>query len=187
MNIEQLERKLPVILKWIDDVTFESASKARSIDSLGFRRLGQYYEPDLLRVAKVVPVSKIPIPPLSEVGLPSFADFEHMDGITYGDVYFVRTDRLSDEALHFHELVHVLQWRLLGKQKFITFYVLGHLTEGGYEFNPFELMAYQLQAAFEAGRRPFDVSAAVAKELTALSTKFSASLGEGGKEAVGTK
>lgn len=189
MNIEQLALNLPVILKWIDDVILDSTSKARSIDSFGFRRLGQYYAPDLLRVAKVVPVSKVPIPPLSSLGLPGFADFERMDahGITYGDVYFVRADRRSDEALHFHELVHVLQWRLLGKQRFLMFYALGHLTRGGYDVNPFEVMAYQLQAAFEAAGRPFDVSATVAKELTALSTKFTAALGQSGRVALGTQ
>jgi hypothetical protein len=94
-------------------------------------------------------------------------DFEQMDahGITYGDVYFVRNDRLSDEALHFHELVHVMQWRILGKEKFIMSYALGHLTGGSYDLNPFETMAYRLQAAFEAGAQPFDVGAVIVREL----------------------
>jgi hypothetical protein len=50
------------------------------------------------------------------MGLVRFADFGCMEmaGITYLDTFFVRADQAWDESLHFHELVHVVQWRLVG-------------------------------------------------------------------------
>jgi hypothetical protein len=55
------------------------------------------------------------------MGLERFSDFERMDaeGITYLDTYFVLAERAADESLHFHELVHVVQWRILGPEKFL--------------------------------------------------------------------
>jgi len=35
-------------------------------------------------------------------------------GITYLDTFFSREEGRGNESLHFHELVHVLQWQLLG-------------------------------------------------------------------------
>lgn len=70
-----------------------------------------------------------------------------------------------DESLHFHELVHVVQWQHLGPERFIMAYALGHLLSGGYRTNPLEEMAYGLQARFDANTPAFDVAAIVRPEL----------------------
>jgi hypothetical protein len=82
-----------------------------------------------------------------------------MAGITYLDTYFVRADHIHDESLHFHELVHVIQWRLLGPEEFLERYADG-LERFGYRNSPLEVMAYDLQGRFERDQQPFSVEAA---------------------------
>ena len=48
---------------------------------------------------------------------------------------------VTEEAIHFHELIHVIQWRLLGPEDFLKSYANG-LDEFGYENSPLEKMAY---------------------------------------------
>jgi hypothetical protein len=52
--------------------------------------------------------------------------------------------RLSPSTLA-HELVHVVQYRVLGLKKFADLYVRGFLDGGGYEGIPLERQAYELE------------------------------------------
>jgi hypothetical protein len=79
-------------------------------------------------------------------------------GTTYLDTYFVRADQSHSESLHFHELVHVIQWRLLGPEKFLALYADG-LERFGYRKSPLERMAFSLQKRFEREAQPFSVEA----------------------------
>ena len=71
------------------------------------------------------------------MGLSRFAAFEqgNFDGITYEDRYFIKRTVMTEETLHFHELIHVIQWRLLGPAGFLAAYANG-LDEFGYEKQP---------------------------------------------------
>lgn len=167
MDINDLVEKLPAVRRWIDGVLERSRPLSKRVDSLNFRRLSSFYSLETLRNAYVVEVDRVPIPPLTSMGLDEFSDFERteMDGITLQDVYFLRYDRIQDEALHFHELVHVVQWQLLRPDRFILAYALGHALYGGYSNNPLENMAYELQARFESDDPPFSVETAVSQSL----------------------
>jgi hypothetical protein len=103
------------------------------------------------------------------MGLSRFGDFELMEasGITYLDTYFLRADHAGDESLHFHELVPVVQWRLLGPERFLWLYADG-LERCGYRNSPLEVMAYDLQSRFDAGCQPFDVEAEVGRRLPGM-------------------
>src|SRR4051812_30733008 len=103
-----LIEKLPALELWIDSLLASHAREARSVASLPFQQLANYYEPETLRAARVIVVDEVPPPPLTSMGLPQFAAFEHMDanGITYRDTFFVDRRLAHDESLHFHELVH---------------------------------------------------------------------------------
>jgi hypothetical protein len=100
------------------------------------------------------------------MGLSGLGDFEGGDyaGITFLDTYFVRTDHVDSEPLHFHELVHVLQWQHLGLDGFISAYAAG-LAGHGYRNSPLEVMAYKLQTYFESGQPPRDVTSYVRQQL----------------------
>jgi len=167
MNFLILQQRLPMVRAWIDHVLAAHAGTAMPVTDCGFARLGLYYSKSLLASARVIAVEHVPTPPLTALGLEGFAEFERMDaaGITYLSSFFVREGYEDDESLHFHELVHVVQWQHLGPERFIMAYALGHLLSGGYRTNPLEVMAYDLQAKFERGGPAFDVAPIVVAEL----------------------
>ena len=68
------------------------------------------------------------MPPLSALGITGFGEFEtgNYAGITFLDTYFVQSGEVLRESLHFHELVHVVQWQHLGAERFVMAYALGY-------------------------------------------------------------
>ena len=166
MDIQALALKIPLIEGWIDKTLADHAGQARPVASLGFTRLPQFYSATLLARAKVIPVAKVPVPPLSQLGLQEFADFENgtYAGITFKDTYFVQDSELTNESLHFHELVHIVQWAYMGVERFLLSYAAG-LAAVGYKDSPLEAMAYGLQDIFDKNGKPGDVEAAVISKL----------------------
>jgi hypothetical protein len=166
MTEQEFRTIYPLIFDWIQRTLAHHSPAARPVASLGFNRLPLYYDRSTLATAKVIPVPKVPVPPLSKMGLKRFGDFEQMDlaGITYLDTYFVRADHIHSESLHFHELVHVIQWRLLGPEKFLALYADG-LERFGYRNSPLEEMAYNFQDRFDREAKPFNVEAACRSSL----------------------
>jgi len=160
--------KYPLILGWIEETLAAHAGRARRVVDLNFPRLPAYFGRDVLAAAKVVAVDRLPVPPLSQMGLSQFADWESGDyaGITYLDTFFVIRGEVANEALHFHELVHVVQWRLLGTERFIAAYATG-LEAFGYRDSPLEATAYDLEGKFRATPAVFDAAKAIATSLPA--------------------
>lgn len=153
--IRRLHSALPQAEAWIDEFLATTASSARPVSTLGFTRLSQYFPKELLERSKVVSVDHVSYPPVDRFGLPEFAPIQQMtfDGITFKDTFFIQRGRESDELLHFHELVHVVQWGRLGTGRFLLAYGLG-LLQFGYENSPLESMAYGFQRGFEVGMPP---------------------------------
>ncbi len=164
---ELLLQKLPEINRWIQDTVAAHANQAKPLREYPFGRLARFYSAETLDSARVVTAPRVPVPPLSAMGLIQFREFENGDfqGITYLSTYFVRKGAALDESLHFHELVHVVQWQHLGAERFLLGYALGYLLGGGYRANPFEEMAFALQARFDEDSAPFRVEGIVRKEL----------------------
>lgn len=141
-----------MVREWIDKTLKEHSANATSVIDLSFPRLSNVLPLDLLNRAKVVVVTgNVPFPPLSHIGLPEFSPMENMQmsGVTYKDTFFVNHLHKT-ESLHFHELVHVIQWERLGVDNFLLAYGAG-LMQFGYRESPFEKMAYSLQASFDSG------------------------------------
>jgi hypothetical protein len=157
----RLQCALPRVLDWVDDVLRAHAAASRPVDSLGFTRLHEYWPGDLLRIARVVNTAHVPFPPVSEYGLPEFVDMENasLAGITLRDTFFVDPVHVS-EAVHFHELVHVVQWTTLGPSDFLLTYGVG-LAQCGYENSPLEAIAYDLQGLFENGMTIPEISTVI--------------------------
>jgi hypothetical protein len=169
IQIQKLLSKLPEITGWIDATLAANADQSQPVASFGFKRLPAYYSPQFLAQAKVVVVENIPVPPLAALGLPELAAFEQGDyaGITFKDTYFIKAAEANRESLHFHELVHVVQWAHLGVEKFLAAYASG-LANQGYRHSPLEVMAYNLQDYFDRNGQPDDVVAAVRNKLNEL-------------------
>jgi hypothetical protein len=163
---EEFRAKYPILIGWIMKTVADNAALARPVDTLGFPRLRAYFSSAVLASAKVVAVDILPMPPLSRMGLTEYTEWERMEygGITYLDTFFVSRPEMANEMLFFHELVHVIQWRLLGPQRFVAQYSDG-LERFGYRNNPLEVMAYDLQDKFEFVPTVFDAEAEIKRQL----------------------
>ena len=95
MTEEQFKAIYPQVSEWIRQTLFSHAAKARAVASVGFKRLPLYFGSELLSTTKFIVIDRVPVPPLSAMGLLQFADFErgNWDGITYLDTFFVRPSR----------------------------------------------------------------------------------------------
>ncbi len=83
-----------------------------------------------------------------------------VEAITFGHVIAAR--EVMSLALLFHEMVHVVQYRLLGMTRFSRLYVRDFFGAGGYHAIPLERCAFDLEQRFKA-EEPFDVEAEISK------------------------
>lgn len=162
---EILEKK-PLLLKWIHQTLKEHNAQAKSLKELPLTKIPLYISENLLSSTQVVEVERLPIPPLTDWGLKEFQHFEHEPfiAINYLNTIFALAKETQNEATLFHELVHVIQWQILGEDAFILLYMKG-LLEDMYYTNPLEVMAYELQEEFESGAPPFDLEKRVREEV----------------------
>ena len=169
MTPQEFEIAFPKVMGWIQRTLVAYEKVARPVASNNFKRLPLYFSRAQLEAAKFVAVDLIPFPPLSSIGLRRLKEFERGDyeGITYLDTYFLKRRLAGDESLHFHELIHVVQWRLLGAEFFLAMYA-GGLEKFGYRNNPLEKIAYDAQEIFDRSTAVFDAEKFVSDRLSAL-------------------
>jgi hypothetical protein len=169
MTPQEFAAAYPKMLDWIHETLASYRKTARSIASMQFARLPLYFGDVLLQGTYYVPINRVPTPPLSTMGLERFAVFEQRvsDGITYLNTYFLKCRHVSNEALHFHELIHVIQWQWLGPERFLKTYAEG-LERFGYENSPLEKMAYEAEDLFKRERPVFDAERFVTAQLLRL-------------------
>jgi hypothetical protein len=167
MTPAEFQALYPQVIGWIRLTLAAHEKNARSVDSAGFIRLPHYFSQELLGSTKYVLVDRVPIPPLSAMGLERFAEFQQGDygGITYLDTFFLKRSRVADEGLYFHELIHVVQWRLMGPERFLAAYADG-LEKFGYRNSPLEAMAFDAQAAVDLSIQVFDAEKLVVEKLS---------------------
>ena len=145
------------IESWIDE-TIESHLSHRVSCKCFAMEFNGFYPIEFLSRSYYVVTEQIPkpdFPELRQAGLGDFID-RPLAGITYKDTYFIEKKHESDLELHFHELVHVVQWQALGASNFISRYI-SEIQQYGYEESPLERMAYGLQNAYSKKVHPFNV------------------------------
>ena len=169
MTPQEFETAFPKVMGWIQQTLVAHKTLARSVTSTNFKRLPLYFSRTQIEAAKFVVVDRVPVPPLSAIGLSKFKEFERgdYDGISYLDTYFLKRSGADDESLHFHEMIHLVQWRLLGAEFFLAMYA-GGLENFGYRYSPLEKMAYDAQELFARSGPVFDVEKLVEQRLSAL-------------------
>ena len=169
MTPKEFDKFYPVVVAWLRSTLAVHSSATRTVASCGFPRLPLYFSAETLALAKVVLVDRLPLPPLSSWGLSRFADFERSnpDGITYLDTFFLKQHQSKNEAIYFHELIHVLQWRILGPEKFLRAYADG-LESFGYRNSPLEVMAYDAEKRFVLSTVQFNAEQLVTESLRHL-------------------
>jgi hypothetical protein len=166
MTPKEFEIAFPKVIGWIKQILWAHRAETRPVISKDFKRLPLYFSQAQMEAAKFVVVDRVPMPPLSSIGLSRFSEFERgdYDGITYLDTYFLKKSAADDETLHFHEMIHIVQWRLLGAEFFLAMYA-GGLETFGYRNSPLEKIAYDAQELFARSRPIFDAEAFVAQKL----------------------
>jgi hypothetical protein len=169
MTPQEFAAAYPKMLDWIHETLATYRRTARSVASMQFARLPLYFSDVLLQSTYCVSINRVPIPPLSSMGLERFTAFVQgdSDGITYLNTYFLQPRHVSNEALHFHELIHVVQWQSLGPERFLKTYAEG-LERFGYENSPLEKVAYEAEDLFKRGRPVFDAERFVTAQLLRL-------------------
>jgi hypothetical protein len=158
-----LLRALPSVRTWIEMLRGQYASAAQPASTLGFPRLAEYFSGEVLDATRVVTVTtKLPLPPIQDLGI-EFIELSRMalSAVTYDDLVFVHQS-LRTERVHFHELVHIVQWRALGVDRFLLTYGAG-MIEHGYAHSPLEAIAYDLQSEFDRGVPMPDLEATVTR------------------------
>jgi len=153
--------------EWIVDQRSLHIVTAQELSEQDRASLQSYFEPKILRLAKIELVDYIENPPfypeVVKLRIPNVIDFTQMAGITFIDCILISRrishNQQSWTSLLFHEMVHVVQYYLLGAQRFAEFYVMGW-AQNGFDYGsiPLEKQAYDLQRQFDQGENIFSVA-----------------------------
>ncbi|HST09868.1 MAG TPA: hypothetical protein VLL05_05800 [Terriglobales bacterium] len=112
--------------------------------------LCDYFPAAVLTETKIVQATMpepILYPLVRLFGIRGILEMSSIGAITLVDVV-AYPEELDRDTL-FHELVHVVQYRVLGLKEFARLYVKGFLEGGGYMGIPLEKQAYELGRRFE--------------------------------------
>ncbi|WP_157953675.1 hypothetical protein [Oceanimonas marisflavi] len=112
-------------------------------------QLGGFFSDELLASAGFVILDELPSPPRAQVaalGLDELLSPSAI-GLTLADTYYLKPPAAGQLRVHFHELVHVVQWQALGPARFVERY-LQEIRQHGYRQAPLERMAYELEHRF---------------------------------------
>ena len=162
---------------WVREQRARHRPEARPLHAQTQAALAPFFDADVLRDVRFrsVPIIENPdfYDALIAAGQPVPMDFTSARGITYDDTVLLSAGDGTlpgpPSGLLFHELVHVVQYRLLGIGGFVRRYLTGWAAAGFvYEAIPLEREAFDLQHRFEqAPRTPFRVREVVAARLAA--------------------
>jgi len=108
-----VDTTIEAINTWIDDTNLLHADKRRSCAHL-FEEFKYFYTKPFLEKTYFVVLDELPKPDFPELRALGFSSFIDMpaNGITYKDTYYILPHILEVKRVHFHELVHVLQYAL---------------------------------------------------------------------------
>jgi hypothetical protein len=156
---------LAQIEQWIDKTNSVYAHKRICCEKFANEFEG-FYPNEFLKTAFYVVVDKIPKPDftgLRELGLSNFIDMD-VAGITYKNTYYILPSAVHNLRVHFHELVHVVQWRELGAHAFIMRYI-NEIQTFGYNDAPLEIMAYELDEHYTSNGNKFNIPDYITQQL----------------------
>lgn len=170
MHINTLVAAIPQLNLWIDNYIDQHKRSRVCLADAGFSRLPGYFARQILESTYYVLVPTIEAPPLAEFGLGELSfEGENYSGITFKDTFFVTS---KNESLHFHEMIHVIQWNELGPENFLLAYGVG-LVKYGYRDSPLEEIAYFMQGRFNAGEYIKDIEPTVRNHCRELLQQMS--------------
>ncbi len=176
--MEQLLKALiPLIIEWVYQQRDLYAPSARHLEEGEKRQLSGCFEDRILASALIKTnqtLSNTPIySTLVAQGMPvQNLEFSHFSAVTFINCIAVShtytESRKPWRFLLFHEMVHVVQFDLLGTEKFIEEYVSGFVKNNfSYYDIPLEKMAYELENRYKQDEQ-FTAHEEVAKQLQSV-------------------
>ena len=81
---EEFHTAYPKLRAWIQKTLELYEKNAKPVASMHFVRLPLYFDPNTLETAKFIAIDRLPMPPLSAMGLGRFAVFEQGGGNFFG-------------------------------------------------------------------------------------------------------
>jgi hypothetical protein len=115
-----------------------------------------YFSPELLDQVRIVELhgERLPNPPFYQeaksLGFVNLPEFTHMESLTFLDVV-VFNQTLTERAL-FHALVHVVQFQVLGVERYTELFVRGFVDTKFHFTVPLEAQAFSLESRFARPR-----------------------------------
>ncbi len=131
---------------------------AAPLSNLQKAAMWPYFSAVVLDRVRVVELNgqRISNPPFYEkarvLGFENLPEWTHMDSVTLGDVILFN-EKLTERAL-FHGLVHVIQFELLGVERYSELFIRGFLSSKHHFSVPLEAHAFSLESKF--GANPSD-------------------------------
>ncbi len=121
-----------------------------------------FFPPSLLPAIRIVELrnQRVPAPPFyaeaKALGFKNLPEVPHMASMTFDDVV-VFSDEISGRRL-FHALVHAVQFKVLGLERYAELFVRSFLRTRNYVSVPLEMHAFSLEMQFsEKPDEPFSV------------------------------
>lgn len=159
---------------WISEQRDRHFEASESLPDTTRAALRGYFEPETLDRARIGRTSLIENPPFYDqfeaAGQAIPLDFSVWAGITFGDVILLSDSGASGSMPHsvvFHEMVHLVQYGILGIDEFARRYVTA-LAWNRFQYMtiPLEMTAFDLQDRFErSDGRPFPAEAEIRRRL----------------------
>jgi hypothetical protein len=154
--------------RWVVSQRNSHRAGARPLSEEERSGLSPFFRERTLDLVRIKLVPRIENPPfftvIRQAGLEKGIDFQSASGMTFLDTILVSQRHMPPRvywmSLLFHEMVHVVQYQILGLQGFVEQYVHGWAKNGfDYFAIPLERKAYELQKRYdEAPDRAFPVA-----------------------------
>ena len=164
-------------LEWAYEQRKLHLPNARKLSDGEKLRLAGYFDKRILDLTRVVSVAHISNPKfyneLIKSGISIPLDFTQAVGLTLIDCVLIRKELCSNPPSWintlFHEMVHVVQFDILGPARLVSLYA-DCLLQNKYQYHsvPFERQAYTLTDKFVGGEPPFSVREVIKQELSQI-------------------
>jgi hypothetical protein len=166
--------------QWVAQQRTFYRDRGQELSPEALSQFSRYFPGNLLQQVRLVMVPAINNPDFLEqyrsfltLFRVPMLDFSLMSGITFVDTILLVDGAVTSDldSLVFHELVHAVQYDILGLDKFVEHFINGWVNQGfNYAAIPLEMDAYELQNRYESfPDEVFDVQEETAQRLDLLS------------------
>ena len=152
LSQSQIEQAIACVAAYLRGQREHYSPAARPLSPPHKARMWPYFSPALLDQVRIVELQdqRIPTPPFyaqaRALGFDNLPELTHMDSVTFLDVV-VFNEQLTERSL-FHSLVHVVQFHLLGLERYSELFVKGFVKTKTHFTVPLEAHAFSLESKF---------------------------------------